>query len=244
MPEEGDIVLAKIVRTTFHAAFVELNEFEEVEGLIHISEASKTWVKNLTTYFRPGQKIVGKVLEIKKPGFVHLSVRRVSDYDQRAKWDQIKRQKRVENLIEIIAKETNKTFDEIYTLLEPFENKYGELYSAFEEAKKIGKVFFNSLDDIKEVLWKIIDKNIALPIVEIAGTLTLTSIAGNGIERIKSILKGNEAEISYLSAPNYRLIVKATDYKEAEKKLDKIIKSLQKKAKKTETVNFQREKKK
>ncbi len=244
MPEEGDIVLAIVTGTTVHAAFVTIDGYENVEGLIHISEASKTWVKNLKTHFRPKQKIVCKVLEIKKRGFVHLSVRRVNDYDRRAKWDQIKRQKRVENFIEIIAKKTKKPFDEVHKMLLPFEKKYGEIYFAFEEAKKEGKSFFNSLKGINDELWELVDKSITLPVVEIAGTLNIISTAGNGIERIKTILKGTEENISYLSAPNYRLLVKAQDYKEAEKKINELLKVLNKRAKKTETISFSREKKK
>ena len=243
-PEENDIVLATIKRVTTHAAFVDLDEYEGAEGLIHISEASKTWVKNMKTHFRENQHVVGKVLEIKKPGFVHISIRRVSDYERREKWDQIRRQKRIENLLEIISTKTGLSFDDIYYKLSPLEKKYKELYFAFEAAKKKGAEFFNDFPEIKKVLWEVVDKNIKLPTVKIDGVLRIISTDGEGIEKIKKMLEGTNLDVSYLSAPEYHVSVSAVDYKEAEKKLDTIINSIKKKASSTETVTFTRSKKK
>jgi translation initiation factor 2 subunit 1 len=243
-PEEGDVVLTTIVRISPHAVFVSLDEYEKAEGLVHVSEASKTWVKNLKTHFRVNQKAVCKVIEIKGDGFIHLSIRRVSDYDQRAKWDQIKRQKRVENIIEIVSQKTKKEFEEVYNALKVFEKKYGELYFAFEEAKKKGKDFFSGLDGLSTAVWEMVDKSIALPSVHIAGNLKISSTAGKGIERIKEILSGVEADVTYISAPKYRITVNAVDYKEAEKKLASIVNAVEKRIGKTENFAFEREKKK
>ncbi|MBR9689811.1 MAG: S1 RNA-binding domain-containing protein [Candidatus Altiarchaeota archaeon] len=243
IPEEGDIVLAEIVGVEQHAAFIKLSEFKEIEGLIHISEVSKTWVKNIRTHFRTNQKVVCKVLDVKNPKYIHASIRRVSDYDKRAKWEEIKRNRRIENIIEIIAKKAKKTPEQIYELLKPFEEKYGEIYFAFEEAKKQGKEFFGKLS-IKDEVWTLVDKNISLPVVEITGVLKIESTAPDGVDKIKKILKKIKAETSYLGAPNYRVAVKAMDYKEAEKLLAELIKSAEKQAGKTETVSFVRDKKK
>lgn len=242
-PEEGDIIIATVVRVAPHAAFIEADEHDGVEGLIHISEVSKSWVKNIKTHFRDNQKVVCKVVEVKRPDFVHASIRRVSDYDKRAKWDQVKRQRRVENIIEIIAKKTKKKPETVYASLQPLEKNHGELYFAFEEAKKEGKSFFKGMPD-SEVLWQIVNKRISLPVVNITGRLKLESTASDGVERIRKILTGIDADILYLGAPNYRLSVHGMDYKEAERKLDGIVKALEKKTGKTERISFEREKKK
>jgi translation initiation factor 2 subunit 1 len=244
VPEEGDVVLTTVVRISPHAVFVSFDEYEKAEGLVHVSEASKTWVKNLKTHFRVNQKLVCKVIEIKGDGFIHLSIRRVSDYDQRAKWDQIKRQKRVENILEIIAEKTKKTFEEIYSALQPLEKKHGELYFAFEEAKKKGKEFFAGLDGLSKAVWEVVDKSIALPSVQIAGNLEISSKTGNGVERIKEIFSGVEADVTYISAPKYRITVNAVDYKEAEKKMASIVNAVEKRVEKNEGFAFEREKKK
>jgi translation initiation factor 2 subunit 1 len=241
MPEEGDIIIATVTRVAPHAAFITLDNYEGVEGLIHISEVSKSWVKNLKTHFRDNQKVVCKVLEVKGPGFVHCSIRRVNDHDRRAKWDQVKQQHRVENIIERLARTTKNKPEEVYKMLKPLEAEYGDLYYAFEEVKKAGKAKVRGIP-IADELWKAIDRRISIPTVEIVGTLKLGSTAGDGVERIKKMLKGVKADVTYLGAPNYRIAVEATDYKEAEKELGKLIKSVQKKAGPTESVTFEREK--
>ncbi|MBR9681129.1 MAG: S1 RNA-binding domain-containing protein [Candidatus Altiarchaeota archaeon] len=242
-PEEGDIVLAIVVRVEQHAVFVKLEEYENIEGLIHISEVSKSWVKNIKTHFRDKQKVVCKILDVKNPEYVHASIRRVSDYDKRAKWDQIKRKKRIENIIEIIAKKAKKTPDEVYSALQPYETKYGEIYFAFEESKKVGVEFFKDTK-MDKAIWEVVDKNIALPVVEVQGNLNLSSTASDGIERIKELLKGIDAEVLYLGAPNYRISVKDNDYKQAEKKLSQIVDKIKSQIGKTENFTFDRERKK
>jgi len=63
----------------------------------------------------------------------------------------------------------------------------------------------------------------------------LQSFSSNGIEDIKKVLKSIKKEgvsLSYLGAPNYRLVINAPDYKEAEGKLKEINDSTVKLAKK------------
>ncbi len=242
LPEEGDIVLATVERVSPHAAFIRLEEYDGVEGLIHISEASKTWVKNLQTFFHPNQQVVCKVIEVKPNRFVHASTRRVSDYDRKAKWDQIKREKRVEAILKFVAKKSGKKVEEIYDALRPFEEEHGEIYFAFEEAKKEGKSFFKGLPFADE-LWALVDKSISLPVVSVKGTLSITSYAGDGVERIRAMLRGVEG-VTYIGSGKYRLQVEATDYKEAEKKLSKLVERVKKAAGKTESVEFERDRKK
>ena len=242
LPEEGDIVIAVVTKVAPHAAFMDLVEYKGVKGLVHISEVSKTWVKNIKSHLRVNQKIVSKVIGIGEDGFVQLSVRRVGDHDKRAKWDQVRRNRRVENLIGLIAKKAKKKYKDIYASLKPFEEKHGELYFAFEEAKKTGKKFFGSMPEAG-IVWEVVDKNISLPEVEILGTIELSSTAPDGLKRIQGILPKVKADVTYISAPRYRVSVKAVDYKEAEKKLDAVIKSIQKAVKKTESFSFTREKK-
>ena len=68
-----------------------------------------------------------------------------------------------------------------------------------------------------------------IPHVEVAGVLEIMSSQSDGVSVIKSALKkandsktaGAEVEILYLGAPHYRIKVTASDYKKAEKALEK-----------------------
>ncbi len=247
LPEEGENVLVTVTRIAPHAAFVNLDEYDNLEGMIHISEISKTWVKNIKSHVSVGKQLVAKAYQIReRDKSIQLSVRRMSEYDLRAKWDQIRRQKRVENILEMLAKKLNRPFEEVYGTLKKMKAEFGELYFAFEEMKKAG-----GPDEFKALvpasvlapLWELVDKNIALPQVEISGVINLESRDGRGIEKVKAILKGIPG-ISYIGASKYSIKKRATDYKTAEKELEKSIKKIQKKVGKTETFEFTRIKKK
>jgi translation initiation factor 2 subunit 1 len=80
-------------------------------------------------------------------------------------------------------------------------------------------------------------KNIRKPVVEVGGIIKLVSHEADGMERIKKILteakkENKDAIIQYLGAPNYKLSLKAEDYKKGEKALgainDRIAKLAQK----------------
>src|SRR2546423_1074795 len=58
-PEVGDLVVATVKRVEDYGAYVKLDEFAGIEGLIHISEMATTWVRNIrgpvaVTCHKPG----------------------------------------------------------------------------------------------------------------------------------------------------------------------------------------------
>ncbi len=63
-PEVGDLVVATVKRVEDYGAYVKLDEFAGIEGLVHISEMATTWVRNIRDHAREGQKLVLKVLRV------------------------------------------------------------------------------------------------------------------------------------------------------------------------------------
>src|SRR6266851_2168001 len=79
MPEVGDLVVATVTRVEDYGAYVKLDEFSGIEGLVHISEISTTWVRNIREHARQGQKLVLKVLRVSSQrNQIDLSLRRVT----------------------------------------------------------------------------------------------------------------------------------------------------------------------
>src|SRR4030067_3723450 len=84
-PEPGDLVLTSVQRITDYGAYVTLDEYEK-EGLLHVSEGSSGWVRNIREFVREGQKTVLKVLRVDpEKRHVDLSLRRVSRRERREK---------------------------------------------------------------------------------------------------------------------------------------------------------------
>ena len=100
--------------------------------------------------------------------------------------------------------------------------EFGDLYGAFEIAAEEGE---NSLIDREidekwaKALTEVAKKNISPPEVHITGYVDLKSYASDGVEVIKGALlsiRDEDISIQCVGAPRYRMVVKSSDYLEAE----------------------------
>ncbi|MHA1382393.1 MAG: S1 RNA-binding domain-containing protein [Candidatus Helarchaeota archaeon] len=63
-PDVGELVVGTVVRVERHGAYVILDEYMKKEGLIHISEISSSWIRNIRRFVREKQKVVARVLRV------------------------------------------------------------------------------------------------------------------------------------------------------------------------------------
>jgi len=233
LPGENDLVMCTITKVFSHGAFARLDEYQDRDGFIHISEVASTWIKNIRDFVKEGQKTVAKVLSVDPAkGHIDLSIRRVSDAQRKNKIQDWKRAQKSEKLLEIAAREVDKTLKQAYEEAGfAFEEKYGEIYAALEEMTISGKEVFKDLDISKEweePLLKVAKENIVLPTVDITGYLDLRCLLPNGADVIKEALifagdtgygKGIKVDIRYIKSPRFSINVTAPEYKEAEEAL-------------------------
>ena len=92
--EIGSIVEGKITGITNFGAFVELPEKET--GMVHISEVSNTFIKDINEKLSVGDVVKVKVLEINEKGKISLSIKKAlpPEEDSRPKRPSGDRQKR------------------------------------------------------------------------------------------------------------------------------------------------------
>lgn len=229
-PAEGDLVIATVTKIANHGAYVTLDEYEGKEGLVHISEVSQSWVRNIRNFLKEGQKVVAKVLRTDlRKGFIDLSLRRVTEQQKKEKIQEWKRAQKAENLLELAAKKLGKTLDEAYEKVGfPLEDKYGEIYAGLEKASERGEqplLEAGVSEEWSKVVAELAKAYIEIPKVKIKGVLELTCLRRDGVEAIKKALiaaeetvKNGDAsvEIYTIGAPRYRVEVIAKDYKQAE----------------------------
>ena len=225
-PEESELVLCTVTSVQYHSVFVDIDEYGK-SGLIHISEVSPGRIRNIRDFVKEGKKVVCKVLRInEEKGYIDLSLRRVNESEKRRKIDDIKREQNAEKIVEIAAKKIGIKTEELYKeIAEKITAKHASLHEFFEQTIK-DESLLESLGIDKKHL-KIIDETIKQRIkpaeVEIVGKLKITTFAPNGIDIIKESLKKAEDAakgrigINYLGSGAYRFMIKAPDYKEAEK---------------------------
>lgn len=224
-PEESDLVLCTVTSVQFHSVFVNIDEYGK-GGMIHISEIAPGRIRNIRDFVKEGKKVVCKVLRInEEKGYIDLSLRRVNESEKRRKIDGIKRQQNAEKIVELAAGKIGAKTEQLYDEVASKIKDYASLYEFFEAAAKDDKLLESVGIEKKyiKILDEIIKQRIKPSEVEIIGKLRIIIFVPNGVDVIKESLKRAEEaakdkiSIKYLGSGFYRLMVKAPDYKEAEK---------------------------
>jgi translation initiation factor 2 subunit 1 len=233
-PEVGEFVVATVEKITNYGAYVVLDEYGK-EGLLHISEISSTWVKNIRDFIREKQKVVLKVLRVDaRKGHVDLSLRRVAKLERREKIRSWKKEKRAESLLSNASEELKMSVEEMNEKAGALiEKEFGELYKGLEKTAKEGATVLTELgipEDIAVTLEEIAKERIRIPMVKITGLLELECTKPDGAVAIRDALlhaqnmkksKGTEVRVYTVSPPSYRIEVLAENYKKAETLLQK-----------------------
>jgi translation initiation factor 2 subunit 1 len=234
-PERRELVLATVKKVTDYGAYVTLEEYGDKEGLLHRSEISTSWVRNIRNHVREGQKLVLKVLRVDpEKKHIDLSRKRVTKRERIDKIYTFKHERKAETLFRIAAEKLHKSLKEITEKAAvPMEEAYGDVYTALEEASRQGSEVLTKIDipsGIAETLAELAQEKIRPQLVEIKGVLQLTSTKPDGVDLIKKALqkarnttapKTAKIHVYTIAAPKYRLKVEAEDYKQAETILQK-----------------------
>ena len=234
-PEISDLVICTVKKVLYHSVFVILDEYENKEGMIHISEIAPGRIRNIRDYVKEDKKIVCKVLNTnEEKGHIDLSLRRVNQAQRINKNSEYKQEQKAEKILEIIAQELKKDLLFMYKEAgNKIIEKYGSLTAGFQEIVKNKELLqeLKILPAITKRLAELIVKRIKTKEVGINSTLLLSSNKPNGIEIIKETLKKMndlavkkqyKLKIQYISAPSYHITITAQDYKTAEKEINEL----------------------
>jgi len=251
LPEVGEIVIATITKIGDHGAYVTLDEYNNVQGFLHVSEIAHGWVRNINKFVKEGEKkvlLVKKVREGREE--IDLSLKQISRDQQKRKLLDVKRFEKGKNIIKNIQEKAKLSNSDVEKLEDKILVKYDGIYDGVVDVARHGIKVFNDLNLPKKTLNKIeeISSKIKLPSVEIRGILELTDNSPNGIENIRNGLQSfekaeqNGVNILYVGAPKYRISVTASDFKSAEKTLKPILEDIQKNIEKNKgSFKFTRE---
>ena len=235
MPEQGEIVLATVTKVMDHGSYVTLDEYDNIQGFLHISEIAPGWIRSINRFVKDGEK---KVLLVKKVnlkrGDIDLSLKQISKDQKKQKLKEVKKFEKGKTLLQNVKERAKLSDGEVEKLEDSIYSKFDSVYDAFIE---IGR---NGIGSVKELKLakktadaiEVICSKIKLPSVEIRGILEITNEKSDGVEIIKKILidvlkKDSTIDITYLGAPKYRLSITSDNFKSAEKLLKPIIAEIQ-----------------
>lgn len=233
-PSEGEFIVGTVKEINPNSVFVHLDEYDK-QGMIHISEIAKKWVRDIRDWVSVDKKIICQVKDVRKDkGQVDLSLKDVSDRDKNRRMQTWKRDERGEEFLEDLAEEENSSLDEIYERIGfDLQENFKDMLEPFEIAVKKGEEELVKRGMDEEWTHKIKDigeENIKAKSEELKERFTLRTWESNGVEVIKKCLGNvadeNSVKFNYISAPEYEITKESRDLSEGEEILKKSIKDL------------------
>ena len=233
-PEIGDLVIATIETVTDYGAYAKLDEYDK-RGLLHVSEISSSWIRNIRDFVREGQKMVLKVLRVDvEKGHIDLSLRRVTKRERIEKIKFWKKDRKAEALLKSVAEKVGVPVQEVYekagTLI---EEKYS-LYDGFEKASIEGFEALTKIgvpENLAKAFAEVAKERIHVKLVKVKGVLEIRCLKPNGVKLIKDAFlnaqnvekaEGTDVQFAVIAAPRYSVEVSAANWKRAEEVLQQV----------------------
>ena len=260
-PKEGAFIMARVVDIQKQYIYVDLPDYdglpseETARGMIHISEISSRWVRNIRSIVRIGQRIVLRVVKVvPEKGQIDLSLRRVNSAQKDLIAKEHKYANKFEKLLQFLTETEgiDLTLDTAYEKIGwPIKEQFDFYQEAIETLKEEGEELLNELTDIpdhiKDAYLKIVDENVEISTVNIFGKIKLINKSGDGIIKVKEILnkvsnvidnpvETRKLSLLYLGAPYYRLEIVSKDYLDAESILSDALEVLESSTQKTDSL--------
>ncbi|HMK95394.1 MAG TPA: translation initiation factor IF-2 subunit alpha [Candidatus Limnocylindrales bacterium] len=236
-PEVGDLVIATIETVTDYGAYAKLDEYDK-RGLLHVSEISSSWIRNIRDFVREGQKMVLKVLRVDlEKGHIDLSLRRVTKRERIEKVLSWKKERKAEALLRGVAEKVGLTNEELYEKAgKIIEDRYG-LYEGFEKAAIEGYETLTEIgieENLAKAFVQVAQERIHVKMVKVKGVLEIRCMKPNGVKIIKEVfskaksdkLKDATVKFYVIAAPKYSIEASAENYKRAEDVLQKVAQSV------------------
>ncbi|WP_266076107.1 translation initiation factor IF-2 subunit alpha [Haladaptatus caseinilyticus] len=235
-PEPGELVVGKVDEIEDFGVFIDLEEYEDKRGLVHVSEVASGWIKNVRDHVTVGQTVVCKVFDVDESSQqIDLSIKDVNEHQHSDKIQDWKNEQKADKWMSLAFGEG--MTDEQYTqIANELYSEFGSIYDGFEQAAIHGSEALENTELSDEEIDSLVEtarENVSVPYVNVTGYVDLRSPGKNGVDGIKEALKaaeGNgdipdevELDVTYVGAPEYRIKVRAPNYKTAEAQLEESV---------------------
>eukprot|EP00538_Stauroneis_constricta_P013404 CAMPEP_0119573384 /NCGR_PEP_ID=MMETSP1352-20130426/45098_1 /TAXON_ID=265584 /ORGANISM="Stauroneis constricta, Strain CCMP1120" /LENGTH=336 /DNA_ID=CAMNT_0007623073 /DNA_START=25 /DNA_END=1035 /DNA_ORIENTATION=+ len=220
-PEIESVVMVNVRNIADMGAYVSLMEYNNIEGMILLSELSRRRIRSIHKLIRVNRNEVVMVLRVdKEKGYIDLSKRRVSPEDVAACEDRFNKAKAVHGVLRHLAERRKYFLLDLYEKIGwPLYKKYGHAFDAFKLAISEDRNSGDPLaeldipEDLKEELKKYILRRLAPQPIKIRSDIEVSCFTYAGIDAIREALfagmaVGNEQSpirIKLIAPPIYVL---------------------------------------
>ncbi|KAG9298018.1 hypothetical protein G9A89_018846 [Geosiphon pyriformis] len=239
-PEIDDLVMVNVRQIAEMGAYVKLLEYDNIEGMILLSELSRRRIRSIQKHIRVGRNEVVVVLRVdKEKGYIDLSKRRVSPEDVAKAEEKFNKSKAVHSIMRHVAEKQELVLEDLYKEIAwPLYKKYGHAYEAFKLAITEPEKVFEGLDVTPEIMSELLNnikRRLTPQPIKIRADIEVTCFGYEGIDAIKAALKAGEAcatkdiqiKVKLVAPPLYVMLTNALDKNIGVETLEKAIATIQ-----------------
>ncbi|XP_014243906.1 eukaryotic translation initiation factor 2 subunit 1 [Cimex lectularius] len=244
-PEVDDVVMVNVRSIAEMGAYVHLLEYNNIEGMILLSELSRRRIRSINKLIRVGKTEPVVVIRVDKDkGYIDLSKRRVSPEDVEKCTERFAKAKAVNSILrhvsELLEYENDEQLEDLYQrtawLFEEKTKKKASAYDFFKQA-----VLDNSIlaecglpEQTQEVLLTNIKRKLTSQAVKIRADIEVACYEYEGIDAVKTALKAGLAlsteelpiKINLIAPPLYVITTATPDKAEGLKALQEAIEKI------------------
>ncbi|AMD19256.1 HBR355Wp [Eremothecium sinecaudum] len=223
-PEVDDVVMVNVQQIAEMGAYVKLLEYDNIEGMVLLSELSRRRIRSIQKLIRVGKNEVVVVLRVdKEKGYIDLSKRRVSSEDMIKCEERYQKSKAVHSILRQCAEKFQFPLEELYkSVAWPLSRKYGHAYDAFK-LSIVDETVWEGIEapstEIFEELKQYISRRLTPQAIKIRADVEVSCFSYDGIEAIKEALKAAEdtsteqmqIKVKLVAAPLYVITTQALD---------------------------------
>ncbi|MFB6209535.1 MAG: S1 RNA-binding domain-containing protein [Candidatus Nanohaloarchaea archaeon] len=231
-PDLGDYVVVTITDVDQNSVYAELDEYDGISGLIHISEIARDWVQDASDEIEESEKTVVQVIE-DEGDTMDLSLKRVNEKQKRETMEKWNKEQKAEEFLEDLSEKSGEDKEDLYEkVVFPLQKEFGTSFHGFELAvgkkEKMEEMFG---EEIAGALAEVAEENINLRQEKLEVEIEVEYPQGDGIDRIRDTFKDMEAvEVKYVSAPKYAITAWGRNQELAKKRMDRAVEEFREKA--------------
>lgn len=221
-------------------AYVKLLEYDDIDGMILLSELSRRRIRSIQKLIRVGRNEVVVVLRVDKDkGYIDLSKRRVSPEDIIKCEERYNKGKMVHSILRHVAEKTKTPIEDLYSSIGwPLNKKYGHAVDAFKLSitnPDVWKEVTFPSEVVQQELISYIGRRLTPQPTKVRADVEVTCFGYDGIDAVKSALRCAEAKntpdnivkVKLVSPPLYVLTNQCLDKNAGIETLDKAIQEIE-----------------
>uniref|UniRef100_A0A1E1X8M1 Eukaryotic translation initiation factor 2 subunit 1 n=1 Tax=Amblyomma aureolatum TaxID=187763 RepID=A0A1E1X8M1_9ACAR len=250
-PEPEDVVMVNVRQIAEMGAYVRLLEYNDIEGMILLSELSRRRIRSINKLIRVGRSECVVVIRVDKDkGYIDLSKRRVSPEDITKCEEKFARGRAVNSILrhvgETLKYETDEQLEELCRKTAwYFDDKFKKTTAAYD-VFKLAVTDVSVLDECnidpntKEVLLTNIKHRLTPQAVKIRADIEVSCYEYEGIDAVKDALREGMAlstedmpiKITLIAPPVYVMTTTTMDRAEGLEALNNAIAKIEEKIRK------------